>query len=394
MRQRCLSFQESNGLDCSAGEPQSTSNHVFQRRLSQISSPHNIYDGNAQLKANYYTSVDNRNGNTTIFYPEHHDFHYEGQQRATKTCKCKSQHSASAISLNRYNVTDAHIPYILNQNSRLQYFDDDKKVKTRRLSLFGSERKSKKEKTSTKEFDLRQFKSVSMRCPHHHQHHANHLQSSAVITPLIHTQELTQQQLTKGTLSHIKDKFNTCGKKKRSIYDVFFNHNNNNKTKSESGIRQPKFYVPLSSAEMNVSQMHHQPSEQQIIAHHQHRVNRSNIDARTVRSRSVCGSHPQTNNANLFTNNFHQHSSTKANTFDPYESLEITSFLLAKLKLNQREKCRPNSAFLPNTSNDNNLPVQHVSLIGKFETYETYINWKFNEPIFDENKLYVILIFN
>lgn len=349
LRQRCLSFQESNGLDCSAGEPQSTSNH---RILSQITSPHNIYDGNAQLKANYYTAVDNRNGNTTIFYPEHHDFHYEGQQRATKTCKCKSQHSASAISLNRYHVTDAYIPYILNQHSRLQYFDDDKKVKTRRLSLFGSERKSKKDKT---EFDLRQFKSVSMRCPHHHQHHANHLQS-AVITPPNHPQE----QLTKGTLSHIKDKFNTCGKKKRSIYDVFFNHNNNNKTKSESGIRQPKFYVPLSSAEMNV----HQPTEQQIIAHHQHRVNRGNIDARTVRSRSVCGSHPQSNNPN----NFHQHSSTKANTFDPYESLEITSFLLAKLKLNQREKCRPNSAFLPNnTSNDNNLPVQHVS--GKFETY-------------------------
>ena len=355
LRQRCLSFQESNGLDCSSGETQSTSNHEFQRRLSQISSQHNIYDSSGQLKANYYTSVDNRNGNTTIFYPEHHDFHHEGQQRATKTCKCKSSHSASAISLNRYNVTDSHIPYILNHNSRLQYFDDDKKVKTRRLSLFGSERKSKKD--TSKEFDLRQFKSVSMRCPHHHQHHSNNFQSAvtSVITP---NQDM--QQLTKGTLSHIKDKFNTCGKKKRSIYDVFFNHNNNNKTKSESGIRQPKFYVPLTTAELNVPQSHQQ-SEQQLLLHHQHRVNRGNIDSRTVRSRSVCGSHPPINSSNLFTNNFNQNSSKKSNTFDPYESLEITSFLLAKLKLNEREKCRPNSALLPTTSS-NDTNVQHVSL--------------------------------
>lgn len=322
-----------------------------------------MYDNSAQFKANY-TSVDNRNGNTTIYYPEHQVFHHEGQQRTTKTCKCKSSHSASAISLNRYNVTDSHIPYILNQNSRLQYFDDNKKVKSRRLSLFGSERKSKKE--ASKEFDLRQFKSVSMRCPHHHQHHSNNFQPSvtSVITP---NQDM--QQLTKGTLSHIKDKFNTCGKKKRSIYDVFFNNNNYNKSKSESGIRQPKFYVPLSSAELNLSQSYqqseHQLFAQQLSVHNQHREKCGNIDSRTVRSRSVCGSHPPSNTSNLFTNNFNQNLSRKSNTFDPYESLEITSFLLAKLKLNQREKCRPISAFLPTTSNDIN--IQHVSLMGNFK---------------------------
>lgn len=352
LRQRCLSFQESNGLDCSCSDTPTTSNHEFRRRLSQVSSQHNIYDSSAQLKAKYYTSIDNRNGNTSIYYPEHHDFHHEGQQRqsvTTNICKCKSSHSA--VYLNRYSVTDSHIPYILKQNSRLQYFDDDKKVKSRRLSLFGSERKSKKE--TSNEFDLRQFKSVSMRCPHHHQHHSNNFQTSvtSVSTP---NQDM---QLTKGTLSHIKDKFNTCGKKKRSIYDVFFNHNNNNKSKSESGIRQPKFYVPLSSAEMNLSQSH-QESEEQLSVH---REKRGNIDTRTAHSQIVCGSHSHSNTSNLFTNNFNPNSFKKSNTFDPYESLEITSFLLSKLKLNQLDKCRPISAFLSTTSDDDN--IKHVSLI-------------------------------
>lgn len=334
LRQRCLLFQESNGLDCSCSETQTTSNNEFQRRLSQISQ-HNNYENSAQYMANYYSSTGKRKRNTSIYDPEHYEFHHEGQQRQNVAIKtCQSSHSASAISLNSYNVTDSHIPYILNKNERLQYFDDDKKGKSRRLSLFGSERKSKKE--SSKEFDLRQFKSVSMRCPHHYQHHSNNFQPSmtSVISP---NQDM---QLNKGTLSHIKDKFNTCGKKKRSIYDVFFNHNNNNKSKSESGIRQPKFYVPLSSAELNLSQSHQQ-SEQQLLSHNKHREKRDNIDPRTVHSQ------------------FNQNSSRKSKTFDPYESLEITSFLLAKLKINQLERCRPNSAFISTISNENN--IQHVS---------------------------------
>lgn len=359
LRQRCLSFQETNGLDCSSGETQSTSSNEFHKRLSNITQTQHIYDNHPQFQNNYYTSVDNRNENTTIFYPEHHGFQHEEGQRA-KTCKCKSSHSASVISLDRYNEIDSHLHYITNQQSRLQYFDDDKKVKSRRLSLFGSERKLKKERETSKEFDLRQFKSVSMRCPHHHQHHSNTFQPS--VTPVIYPNQ-DMQQLAKGTLSHIKDKFNTCGRKKRSIYDVFFNHNSNNKTKSESGIRQPKFYVPLSSAELNVSQSYQQ-HEQQLPVLHQHRVKRGgNIDSRSVRSRSVCGAaHTPTNTLNFYTNNFNQNSSIKkSNTFDPYESLEITSFLLSKLKLNQHEKCRPSSTFLTTTTNDNK--VQQVSFM-------------------------------
>lgn len=242
-----------------------------------------------------------------------------------KLCKCKSRISASSSNLN-YDINDSHMMHVLNgQQSRLQYFDgEDVKVKpkTRRLSLFGSERKSKKETNKT--FDLKQFKSVSMRCHHHHQH-MMYIQEQQM---LMQQQETEQAHFSKDTIK--SSKFSTVGRKKRSIYDVFFNLNKSPAPASEAGFRQPTFYVPLPGAE----------SDNMIqSAKHQHRPNGVN-PIRSIRSRSVCATDSSNNVRSLFRNVETQPTKNeriKSNSFNPRESLEITSFLFNKLRLDRAE---------------------------------------------------------
>ena len=152
---------------------------------------------------------------------------------------------------------------------------------------------------------------------------------------LMQQQEADQAKIAKDTLKSTK--FNTVGRKKRSIYDVFFNLNKSPNTSapvSESGIKQPTFYVPLPAGD----------SEKLVKHHHQHRHNTVN-PIRSIRSRSVCATDSSNNVRTLFQNADpvavqQQHlqptnERKKSNSFNPRESLEITSFLFNKLRLDR-----------------------------------------------------------
>lgn len=326
LRQRCASFHAMKGLDCtSADGPSSLPYQFYDNGLPEVAHrPQNFLLAHDQRivmvngKPKVVAVIDNRSGSRNGYYAGNYPMPCEPiiEHQPIKICKCKSRISASSSSLN-YDIGEPQLMHVLSaQQSRLQYFDgEDVKVKpkTRRLSLFGSERKSKKE--TNKNFDLKQFKSVSMRCHHHHQH----------MMYFREQQMLMQQQELHDTMK--SSKFNTVGRKKRSIYDVFFNSNKPAPV-SESGIRQPTFYVPLPTAESETAG-NHQPAK------HQHRQNGVN-PIRSIRSRSVCATDSSNNVRTLFRNADVQPSvasSKKSNSFNPRESLDITSFLFNKLRL-------------------------------------------------------------
>lgn len=317
-------------LDCTSGEgPSSLPYQFYDNGLPEvIPGPQNfIFTHDPRVimvngKPKVFAVIDNRCGSRSGYYSGNFPVPCEPiiEHQPIKLCKCKSRISASSSNLS-YDIADPQMMHVLNQQSRLQYFDgEDVKVKpkTRRLSLFGSERKSKKE--TNKNFDLKQFKSVSMRCHHHHQH-MMYMREQQI---LMQQQEAEQAQFAKDTVK--SSKFNTVGRKKRSIYDVFFNINKTPAPASESGIRQPTFYVPLPGAEGDNQS-----------AKHQHRQNGVN-PIRSMRSRSVCATDSSNNVRSLFRNVETPPSDRiKSNSFNPRESLEITSFLFNKLRLDRAE---------------------------------------------------------
>lgn len=321
-------------LDCTSGEGPSSLPYQFYDNagLPEVVSgqPNFILAHDPRVimvngKQKVYAVIDNRSGSRNGYYAGKFPVPCEPiiEHQPIKLCKCKSRISSSSSSLN-YDINDPHLVHVLSQQSRLQYFDgEDVKVKpkTRRLSLFGSERKSKKE--THKNFDLKQFKSVSMRCHHHHQH-MMYIREQQM---LMEQQEAHQAQMAKDTIKN--SKFNTVGRKKRSIYDVFFNNKSSSPPSSESGVRQPTFYVPLPGVVNDSSASQHQ------TIHNQHRQNVIN-PIRSIRSRSVCATDSSNNVRTLFRNNETLATTSerkKSNSFNPRESLEITSFLFNKLRL-------------------------------------------------------------
>lgn len=320
-------------LDCRTGEGPSSLPYQFydNGQAEAVPGPHNFiltHDPRVIMvngKPKVFAVIDNRSGSRNGYYAGNFPIPCEPiiEHQQAKLCKCKSRVSASSSSLN-YNINDPQLMHALNQQSRLQYFDgEDVKVKpkTRRLSLFGSERKSKKD--TNKNFDLKQFKSVSMRCHHHHQH-----------MMYIHEQQMLMQQQEAEKAQFAKDtmrssKFSTVGRKKRSIYDVFFNMKKPSPPVSEIGIRQPTFYVPLPGGEGD--------SSKQAVVKHQHRQTGVN-PIRSIRSRSVCATDSSNNMRTLFRNTEASsvvNERNKSNSFNPRESLEITSFLFNKLRLDR-----------------------------------------------------------
>lgn len=169
-------------LDCTSTEgPSSLPYQFYDNGMPEVMSqshPQNFiltHDPRVIMvngKPKVFAVIDNRSGSRNGYYAGNHSVPCEPiiEHQAIKLCKCKSRISSSSSSLN-YDFTEPQLMHVLSQKSRLQYFDGEDvkaKPKSRRLSLFGSERKSKKE--TNKNFDLKQFKSVSMRCHHHHQH--------------------------------------------------------------------------------------------------------------------------------------------------------------------------------------------------------------------------------
>lgn len=324
-------------LDCTSTEgPSSLPYQFYDNGLPEVvAGPQNFiltHDPRVIMvngKPKLFAVIDNRSGSRNGYYAGNFPIPCEPiiEHQPIKLCKCKSRISASSSSLG-YEINDPQLMHVLNQQSRLQYFDGEDvkaKPKTRRLSLFGSERKSKKE--TNKSFDLKQFKSVSMRCHHHHQHMMYRAE-----------QMLMQQQ----EAEHVKDtikssKFNTVGRKKRSIYDVFFNSNKSLTPASESVIRQPTFYVPLPGGE--IDNVNYQPIQ------HQYRQNTVN-PARSMRSRSVCATDSSNNVRTLFRHvDVPSNEQKKSNSFNPRESLEITSFLFNKLRLDRSGSSSKTSTF-------------------------------------------------
>lgn len=358
LRQRCASFHAMKNLDCtSTGEQQSGPSSLpyqfYDNGLPEVAmttSPHQNFIlthdprvimvngvGGSGKKPKVFAVIDNRNG----YYASNFPLTYEPiiEHPTVKVCKCKNRHSASSTSLNSYSMdmNEPQFMHVLSQQTRLQYFDGEDvkaKSKTRRLSLFGSERKTKKE--STKTFDLKQFKSVSMRCHHHHQH-LMYIKEQQMLLQQQQQQEAEQQQ-AKDTL---KSKFNTVGRKKRSIYDVFFNSNKSSSNESTAnGIKQPTFYVPLSNDKISANAV-----DNEAIASRQHRVGSSNNAIRSIRSRSVCASDSM---RALFQNadsslpplppqkeQQQKNERKKSNSFNPRESFEIASFLFSKLRMDR-----------------------------------------------------------
>lgn len=163
---------------------------------------------------------------------------------------------------------------------------------------------------------------------------------------LMQQQEADQAKIAKDTMK--SSKYNTVGRKKRSIYDVFFNLNKSPSTSapvSESGIRQPTFYVPLPGDE-----------GEKLSIHHQHRQNGVN-PIRSIRSRSVCATDSSNNVRTLFRNadpvvlqqqqqQYPTNERKKSNSFNPRESLEITSFLFNKLRLDREAAGGKSSTFV------------------------------------------------
>lgn len=336
------------GLDCTSGDgPSSLPYQFYDNGLTGVAShPQNFllaHDPRVVMvngKPKVVAVIDNRSGSRNGYYSGNFPMPCEPiiEHQPIKLCKCKSRISASSSSLN-YDIGEPQLMHVLTaQQSRLQYFDgEDVKVKkTRRLSLFGSERKSKNKDATAKNFDLKQFKSVSMRCHHHHQHMMYFREQQML---------MQQQELQQAHDTLKSSKFNTVGRKKRSIYDVFFNSNKPAAPASESGIRQPTFYVPLPTTESDNN--NHQPAK------HQHRQNGVN-PIRSIRSRSVCATDSSNNVRTLFRNaDIHQQATPvgasttkkKSNSFNPRESLDITSFLFNKLRLDRGDASSKCSTF-------------------------------------------------
>lgn len=328
------------------------------------------------------------------FYEPHHI------NSTPHLCKCKRRLSASSTSissLHNYEITDPHLlQHVMNQQqSRLQYFDEDKKIrnKTRRLSLFGSERKSNK-KDPNQKFDIKSFKSVSMRCNHHHNHllyhqemqqqylqqlqqlqihehpqktaeappalpekHVSRSQSKAPVHTRSQSQTRNPTPTSKtSTLSDIKNKFNTCRLKKRSIYD-FFNKQSNSTAAApsandpKSNQSNPTFYVPLPNDQpdkefpkprrsngygsQRVKSACYNPSDSNIRNLFTNlNVDKSNSNSNCVNSNNTNSSDKKCDKEFVTTHS----DGIKMNSFNPHESMEMTSFLLAKLRLNKSEK--------------------------------------------------------
>lgn len=342
LRQRCASFHAMKGLDCTSAEgPSSLPYQFYDNGLPEvIPGPQNFLLAHEQRvimvngKPKVFAVIDNRSGSRNGYYAGNFPMPCEPiiEHQPIKLCKCKSRISASSSSLN-YDVGDPQLMHVLNQQSRLQYFDGETvkaKPKTRRLSLFGSERKSKKD--TAKHFDLKQFKSVSMRCHHHHQHMMYFREQQM----LMHQQQQQQEaEQAKNTLK--SGKFNTVGRKKRSIYDLFSLKSSSTSSppsSNESPIRQPTFYVPL-------------PGGEESNQHHQARQTAVN-PIRSIRSRSVCATDSANNVRALFRNVEVQPAANerkKSNSFNPRESLEITSFLFNKLRLDRSGSSSKSSTF-------------------------------------------------
>lgn len=331
-----------------------------------------------------FAVIDNRGG----YYANNFPLTYEPiiEHPTIKVCKCKNRYSASASSLNNFptdmNDSQQQFMHVLQQ-TRLQYFDGEDvkaKPKTRRLSLFGSERKSKKE--SAKNFDLKQFKSVSMRCHHHHQH----------MMFIKEQQMLLQQQEAEQAKDTMKTKFNTVGRKKRSIYDVFFNSNKSSSSSSSDcntvGIKQPTFYVPLPNdkigtiASCDNETIRHSMEQH----HHQHQRRASCLNPiRSIRSRSVCATDTT---RTLFENvesspppqkqqlqQQQKNERKKSNSFNPRESFEIASFLFSKLRMDRNGD---KSATFSGRKESPNFEEKEVK-----EKEEKRVSYKFMMTIFD-----------
>lgn len=369
------------GLDCTSTDGPSSlpyqfydthNGHVTHSEQNFLLAHHDPRFIMMNGKPKVLTVIDNRCGSRNGYYGGCEPTIIEHQP--IKLCKCKSRISSSSSSLNYdpFETSPSHqvMQHVLaGPQSRLQYFDGELdgrgSKKTRRLSLFGSERKSKKEPPpSQRQFDLKQFKSVSMRCHHHHQH-----------MMYFREQQMLHEQMAKDTMK--SNKFNTVnGRKKRSIYDVFFNLTRSPSTTSQAstsdvGIRHPTFYVPLpANGEHHQHQQHISPM---------HRPNGVN-PARSIRSRSVCATDSTNNVRTLFRNADMQTSpqlagdSTadktaknerrKSNSYNPRESLEITQFLLSKLRFNRGENGSSSreSSTTPTTSTAASSVVTSSSL--------------------------------
>jgi hypothetical protein len=367
LRHRCASFHAMKNLDCTSSEsgPSSLPYQFYDNGLPEVAATSqpthqnfilthdpriimvNGGGGGVGKKPKVFAVIDNRNGYYTTNFP----LAYEPiiEHPTVKVCKCKNRYSASASSLNNYpmdmNESQQQFMHVLSQQqTRLQYFDGEDvkaKPKTRRLSLFGSERKSKKE--STKNFDLKQFKSVSMRCHHHHQH-LMYIKEQQLL--------LQQQQEAEQAKDTMKTKFNTVGRKKRSIYDVFFNSNKSSVASSSTsecnaiGIKQPTFYVPLPNDKHGMIAIDNETIGHPIEQHHhqQHRSRTSCLNPiRSIRSRSVCATDTS---RTLFENvessppqkeqlQQQKNERKKSNSFNPRESFEIASFLFSKLRMDR-----------------------------------------------------------
>ncbi|KAL7032317.1 hypothetical protein ACKWTF_007285 [Chironomus riparius] len=403
LRQRCASFHAMKSFDCTSGEGPSSlpylhydngltevmpngqqifpqqhhHQHQHQQNFILAHDPHMITIMN-EKKPKIVASIDNHHN---AYYGNNHQIVYEPimEHQRMKTCKCKNKYSASASSLN-YDVKSepAQILHVLNQQqTRLQYFDGQyvkAKPKTRRLSLFGSERKPKKEAEKT--FDLKQFKSVSMRCNHHHQH-LMYIREQQMLQQLQQQKQAEEiekdSQLVKNTM---KTKFNTLGRKKRSIYDIFFN-NNKSSPSNESNIRQPTFYVPLPEKII----------AENSIQHHQHRAHicNSSHQIRSLRSRSVCAD----NGSRLLFHNIEESSGhqmnhhKKSNSFNPRESLEITSFLFSKLRMNSNDGEK--SATFSGRREQHSAVQQNEKISKRKISEEVDVNSKDNTNVKDSN---------
>jgi hypothetical protein len=346
------------GLDCTSAEaPTSLPYQFYDNGIPEvIAGPQNFLLAQEQRvimvngQPKVFAVIDNRSGSRNGYYAGNFPMPCEPiiEHQPIKLCKCKSRVSASSTSLN-YDIGDPQFMHVLSQQSRLQYFDGEDvktKPKTRRLSLFGSERKSKKE--TAKHFDLKQFKSVSMRCHHHHQHMMYFREQQML------QQQQQEAEQAKATLK--SGKFNTVGRKKRSIYDVFFNLKSSSSSASspppanESPIRHPTFYVPLPE---------NPPHQSRQTA-----VNPS----RSIRSRSVCATDSGNNVRTLFRNCEVQPAAAnerkKSNSFNPRESLEITSFLFNKLRLD-RSGSSSKSSTLAGRRESSEKVVKPVSITTK-----------------------------
>jgi hypothetical protein len=197
-------------LDCvSANGPSSLPYQFYDNGLPEISSPQQNFFlahdpcrlNNTDVsgkKAMFYTTIDDQNDVRNGYYASNFSISREPiieNHSTTKTCKCRNRYveSVPSSTLHNEDFNDPKFIQMLIQQTRLQYFDGEEikcKPKNRKLTIFGSERKTKKEfALKQNNFDLKQFKSVSMRCHHHHQH-VKYLREQEVLLQLQKDAEL------------------------------------------------------------------------------------------------------------------------------------------------------------------------------------------------------------